>query len=259
MKKGFTLIELLVVIAIIAILAAILFPVFAQAREKARASNCLSNCKQLATALQLYVDDYDETVPIVFNTTVDTTNVESSYPCKQASGFKMYGLGNADGQPWSWRDMIFPYVKNIGIFVCPSGMKGVCGYGYNNGLCVNMNTNNLWNSFNNNDPSLFSPTTLSSIANSAQLVFCCDNAQRSDKASQCYQCPFSMLLKYDNPDTFRAWGTTDPIRHNGGANFAFADGHAKYYKVYQGPLNVRSDYDSATVWWTPGYTAETNR
>ncbi|MBQ0104694.1 MAG: prepilin-type N-terminal cleavage/methylation domain-containing protein, partial [Armatimonadetes bacterium] len=62
-KHGFTLIELLVVIAIIAILAAILFPVFAQAREKARQTSCLSNCKQLGTAITLYCDDYDETLP----------------------------------------------------------------------------------------------------------------------------------------------------------------------------------------------------
>jgi len=62
-KKGFTLIELLVVIAIIAILAAILFPVFAQAREKARQSTCLSNMKQIGLALNMYIDDYDETYP----------------------------------------------------------------------------------------------------------------------------------------------------------------------------------------------------
>src|SRR5947207_2727624 len=62
-RRGFTLIELLVVIAIIAILAAILFPVFAQAREKARAAACLSNTKQIALSLYLYVQDYDETTP----------------------------------------------------------------------------------------------------------------------------------------------------------------------------------------------------
>src|SRR5438477_174259 len=63
-KRGFTLIELLVVIAIIAILAAILFPVFAQAREKARATMCLSHGRQLGTALTMYLQDYDETYPI---------------------------------------------------------------------------------------------------------------------------------------------------------------------------------------------------
>src|SRR5687768_4984553 len=62
-KRGFTLIELLVVIAIIAILAAILFPVFAQAREKARQTACLSNCKQMGTGAMLYAQDYDEIMP----------------------------------------------------------------------------------------------------------------------------------------------------------------------------------------------------
>src|ERR1051326_525026 len=63
-SRGFTLIELLVVIAIIAILAAILFPVFAQAREKARAISCLSNIKQIGTGCMMYIQDYDETYPL---------------------------------------------------------------------------------------------------------------------------------------------------------------------------------------------------
>ena len=64
-RRGFTLIELLVVIAIIAILAAILFPVFAQARDKARMATCLSNCKQIGLATMMYAQDYDERLPII--------------------------------------------------------------------------------------------------------------------------------------------------------------------------------------------------
>src|ERR1700729_3180729 len=91
-NKGFTLIELLVVIAIIAILAAILFPVFAKAREKARQTACLSNEKQMGTAVMMYVQDYDEHMPSVWDTNTGLT----------------------------WADEIYPYVKSLGVFVCPS-------------------------------------------------------------------------------------------------------------------------------------------
>ena len=97
-QKGFTLIELLVVIAIIAILAAILFPVFAQAREKARATSCLSNTKQLGLAMRMYATDYDE------------QNVGSySYP----------NLWN-NCPHFIWADLIVPYVKNNQLVTCPS-------------------------------------------------------------------------------------------------------------------------------------------
>jgi prepilin-type N-terminal cleavage/methylation domain-containing protein/prepilin-type processing-associated H-X9-DG protein len=99
MKKAFTLIELLVVIAIIAILAAILFPVFAQAREKARQSSCLSNTKQMGLGIMMYTQDYDETYPQAYWYTNDVD-------------------GSAGYNQWS--GMIQPYVKNVGIFVCPS-------------------------------------------------------------------------------------------------------------------------------------------
>ena len=101
MRKGFTLIELLVVIAIIAILAAILFPVFARAREKARQTSCLSNLKQLSLGAQMYSQDYDEEV----------------MPCHTDATY--------------WNLLIEPYVKNTQLFQCPSKKSAYCGYGHN--------------------------------------------------------------------------------------------------------------------------------
>jgi len=103
-RPGFTLIELLVVIAIIAILAAILFPVFAQARDAARKTACSSNMKQLGTATMMYVQDYDETYPqaYYYKNNTATTN------------------GSSSGGYITWTVNISPYIKNVGLFVCPS-------------------------------------------------------------------------------------------------------------------------------------------
>jgi len=98
MRKGFTLIELLVVIAIIAILAAILFPVFAKAREKARQTSCLSNSKQFALGIMMYAQDYDETMP----------------PSTNFNGVNGMTLA----------DSVMPYVKNSQIMKCPSDSAG---------------------------------------------------------------------------------------------------------------------------------------
>jgi prepilin-type N-terminal cleavage/methylation domain-containing protein/prepilin-type processing-associated H-X9-DG protein len=107
-RRGFTLIELLVVIAIIAILAAILFPVFAQAREKARQTSCTSNLKQLATGIMMYAQDYDEMFP--------RGNQDANAATCNA----------APGGCWSagflfWPQMAQAYIKNFGIMTCPSG------------------------------------------------------------------------------------------------------------------------------------------
>ena len=94
-RNAFTLIELLVVIAIIAILAAILFPVFAQAREQARKTSCLSNVKQMNTAIQMYIQDYDEAIPLTASSPSDGSNF------------------------YVWQDTVQPYAKSYNIVLCP--------------------------------------------------------------------------------------------------------------------------------------------
>jgi prepilin-type N-terminal cleavage/methylation domain-containing protein/prepilin-type processing-associated H-X9-DG protein len=108
-RTGFTLIELLVVIAIIAILAAILFPVFAQAREKARMGSCLSNMKQMGLGVQMYAQDYDEILPPNNDAVYDFGNPDPATRKK------------ADG-PWraNYLSCLGPYLKNQQIQACPS-------------------------------------------------------------------------------------------------------------------------------------------
>jgi prepilin-type N-terminal cleavage/methylation domain-containing protein/prepilin-type processing-associated H-X9-DG protein len=140
--RGFTLIELLVVIAIIAILAAILFPVFARARENARRASCMSNLKQIGLGVMQYVQDYDEKYP------------GPMYASKYFTGPATWELATkGDGTPGgtyttlgpneeprnhykTWADSIFPYVKSVQVFKCPSAHvdPDALSYSYSGGI-----------------------------------------------------------------------------------------------------------------------------
>lgn len=203
-RHAFTLIELLVVIAIIAILAAILFPVFAKAREKARQSNCASNVKQIATANLMYVQDYDERF------------VRARIPDWVGSGPTYY----------SYIQQIAPYVKNEQIFQCQS-TSAKAFVGYNGNRCYPFNEL-LWGD------------ALADIKAPAQIVLEGDGTANTYNGAWSMYRP----SRGERPDSkdgrdYATWGsgTTQSWaycnfaeRHNDTGNVAYADGHVKAQK-----------------------------
>ena len=198
-RLGFTLIELLVVIAIIAILAAILFPVFAQAREKARQTTCASNLKQNMTALLMYTQDYDSMYVLKDYTPVNSTP--------------------------SWPTLITPYTKNGALYYCPTFYSKIwrsdfTGYLYNGYILGDPRdlTTASWN--------LYSGCAIESlVAKPSETVVLAEADNRFGAFPYCR--PW-LLWKYPNET-----GAADDLvgdLHNGGCNLAFADGHVKWYK-----------------------------
>ena len=201
MRRGFTLIELLVVIAIIAILAAILFPVFARAREKARQTSCLSNLKQIAQAELMYESDSDENTAGVY-----------SVPW------------NASLSTYTWVDMLMPYVKNEQMWVCPSALHAYrapnaskplwheCSYGANR-------------------------TSVTTTGLGGSYVYAFQIAERINAS----QCLLAVDSTNGSPEVRWGGGVAANIDdvHNGGSNVAFFDGHAKFLTV--GALQSTTD------------------
>ncbi len=188
--KGFTLIELLVVIAIIAILAAILFPVFARAREKARQTSCLSNVKQMGLGFLMYAQDYDETLP---------------------AGNSYAGIG------W-WGNAIAPYVKNTQIFYCPSKNSNYPGYG--------VSWPNIMSDTSGGGRVACSLGAIDAPADA--LMFA--EAERVSGAAivwlySCRRVPFGTST--DGAE-YATNLIPVPGRHNGGNNVGFCDGHSKW-------------------------------
>lgn len=198
-RHAFTLIELLVVIAIIAILAAILFPVFAQAREKARQSSCQSNLKQITLGLMQYVQDYDETFPIIYNPT-------------NPFGSNEWGI---------WRITVQPYVKNQQIFACPSGVRNDNNV-YNNGMTfrerhLGANEHLINKGTGVRDASLKQPASLIMVSDACAPIFPTPNrVYNANQPGDWWNAPDAVNEAY--------------ARHQGGVNLGYADGHVKSLK-----------------------------
>jgi prepilin-type N-terminal cleavage/methylation domain-containing protein/prepilin-type processing-associated H-X9-DG protein len=260
-KSAFTLIELLVVIAIIAILAAILFPVFAQAREKARSTACLSNVKQLTLGWVMYAQDYDEQFP-------------------QWDWGKSYSGGSGVGVEKNnatslWLNAIYPYVKNAQVYKCPSDARPKSQLTDSWASWFNLATVTGFNpaiydgktvtpvTYGANEPLTVSYPGLAAMDRPAETLLISDSITTLSswdgfddwRAARSANAPASDLrlnarmrrAAYTNSDCVTAingdyWGSNTYWQgaydskyekcamHQGGLNVGFADGHAKYTK-----------------------------
>ena len=217
-QNGFTLIELLVVIAVIVIVAAILFPVFSAAREKARQVSCISNIQQLGKATLLYAQDWDETYPLGLISCSTSghfwtlwNDQPSELPC---SGFQI-----------TWMDLLYPYVRNWNIYHCPSTEfahaanfapagtpRDRVEYSYG----VSYYFSRLYNSYAGtwHQPPTTRPTlSLAEVIRPEEKVYMADSAGG-----------VRGLMPYP-------WLYIDSIafRHINGVNLGFADGHARWF------------------------------
>ena len=236
MRAAFTLIELLVVIAIIAILAAILFPVFAQAREKARAIACLNNCKQMGTATMMYVQDNDEGYP-----------TWDDYYIPPITG--------TDAASRVWDAKVAPYVKmgdpaNLrrgGVWHCPDSelSETYRSYGINQALIYDFHPS----------PIGYRYITSAQIVSPSEVVFVGDGGSSGRLAPPTYYQGYCEKYVHTGCATPALGGSSSyytrdaPFRHTGnmGANYVFCDGHAKFMKadtLYPHPPPPSAAYSS---------------
>ncbi len=212
--RGFTLIELLVVIAIIAILAAMLFPTFARAREKARQVACMSNMKQIGLAFGMYHEDHHR------------------LPWDDLT---VGGAPEGTAPTWTWRLMIQPYINNTQIFVCPTAprLNDFDGtwpdYDQDAGYAIN---HVHWDDDLGTDAEPPPGHTGDEIKHPSQCILVTDFT--GDYAISGYGTQAHGFVRTD--DAAR--------RHNGGCNYLFCDGHVKWHQ----PTQIRCS--DAECWWS---------
>lgn len=225
-RRGFTLIELLVVIAIIAILAAILFPVFARAREKARQTSCLSNIKQLTLACLMYAQDYDEMIPAGRVQHVTAT-------C------------NPNNEAF-WQHVIMPYVKNNQQFTCPSTgpIRTTCSSHFLTWADQMAVPNSYGINCRFGTAGGIMPIN---VYHPAVTFYICDYLNAGGGWSRLFVAPYGSCGSY-----YRE-------AHNGGLNIGHVDGHAKWYSSNRAFAPTRTEYVTYQPWqpntnnFMPGY------
>jgi prepilin-type N-terminal cleavage/methylation domain-containing protein/prepilin-type processing-associated H-X9-DG protein len=208
---GFTLIELLVVIAIIAILAAILFPVFARARENARRASCQSNLKQVALGVFQYKQDYDEKLPVV-----------------------AYANGTgAASSPYGWADSLQPYLKSTQIYQCPSETTAPQANPISNGYTdywINASAAGLADaSFASSSLTVLLGDGDGTTPGDANYGSTSRYAIQAGVQIEGVTTPASCTIPLTTPTN--AITDKGASRHLDGGNYAFADGHVKWYKA----------------------------
>ncbi len=219
-REGFTLIELLVVIAIIAILAAILFPIFAKARERAHVAVCQSNLKQLGAAFRLYLNDWEETYP--------------------------FSAPNGGSRP-TWRSQIRPYVKTAGVFRCPSddGPDRVADRferetGYPEGLPVGYALNAVTLSYfdemnGRGEDAVFQAPVDSDMGSGSDLILLAESQIGMTLSPEHLMYADKETLNEDLQSYLPPYGNV-VFAHDtryGRANWLFCDGHVKMLRVVQ--------------------------
>jgi prepilin-type N-terminal cleavage/methylation domain-containing protein len=202
-QRGFTLIELLVVIAIIAILAAILFPVFAQAREKARATSCMNNMKQLGLGFKMYMDNYDDTYPLS-----GCVGVKNSWVWVPASNSIDVTQGS-----------IYPFIKTPNAYYCPSDADetGQTSAHSKTFLSYSMNQNFM----NANGVADAGPVTESDVQEPSETILLLEESNKSVGGGGL------------NDGCYYPANNNDYVarRHNQGGMFVLGDTHAKFYRA----------------------------